>query len=199
MRDRVVFLCRWHTQYHGEIAMENHRRATLNVSIKLVFVVVGMFGFGYLMVPLYNILCEVTGLNGKTGVISTVEAGELVVDEDRWVNVEFTGTVNVSGPWEFRPAQASLKVQPGKQYNISYVARNLADHQVIGQAVPSVAPRQASKYFNKTECFCFTKQVFEANEEKDMPVTFVVDPALPKSVDSVVLSYTFFDTGDKYN
>lgn len=179
--------------------MENHRRATLNVSIKLVFVVVGMFGFGYLMVPLYNILCEVTGLNGKTGVISTVQAGELVVDEDRWVNVEFTGTVNVSGPWEFRPAQASLKVQPGKQYNISYVARNLADHQVIGQAVPSVAPRQASKYFNKTECFCFTKQVFEASEEKDMPVTFVIDPALPKSVDSVVLSYTFFDTGDKYN
>jgi len=168
---------------------------TLVVSMKLVLVVVGMFGFGYLMVPIYNILCEVTGLNGKTGVISTVQASELVIDEDRWVNVEFTGTVNVSGPWEFKPAQASLKIQPGKQYSISYVAKNLADHKVVGQAVPSVTPRQASKYFSKTECFCFTNQVFEASEEKDMPVVFVVDPALPKSVDSIVLSYTFFDTG----
>ncbi len=154
--------------------------------------VVAMFGFGYLMVPLYNILCEVTGLNGKTGVISEVQASELVIDEDRWINVEFSGTVNVSGFWEFKPAQASLKVRPGQQYAISYVAKNLADKRVVGQAVPSVAPRQASQYFNKTECFCFTKQVFEAHEEKDMPVVFVVDPALPQSVDSLVLSYTFF-------
>lgn len=175
--------------------MESRESKTLKVSMKLVAVVVGMFGFGYLMVPLYNVLCEVTGLNGKTGVISTAQAGELVADEDRWVNVEFTGTVNVSGPWEFRPAQHSLKVQPGKQYNISYVAKNLADRQVVGHAVPSVAPRMASKYFNKTECFCFSPQAFEAKEEKDMPVTFVVDPALPQSVDSVVLSYTFFDSG----
>ncbi len=170
---------------------------TLQVSIKLVFVVVGMFGFGYLMVPIYNILCDITGLNGKTGIISTVQAGELVIDEDRWVNVEFTGTVNVSGPWDFKPGQDSIKVRPGKQYKISYTAKNLADREVVGQAVPSVAPRVASKYFSKTECFCFTSQVFEANEEKDMPVVFVVDPALPKSVDSLVLSYTFFDTGEK--
>ncbi len=172
---------------------------TLKLAGKLSLVVVAMFGFGYLMVPLYNILCEVTGLNGKTGVISEAQAGELVIDEDRWIKVEFSGTVNVSGPWEFRPGQDSIQVQPGKQYSISYVAKNLADEQVVGQAVPSVAPRQASKYFSKTECFCFTNQVFEANEEKDMPVVFVVDPALPKSVDSIVLSYTFFDTGDKSN
>lgn len=177
--------------------METRERKTLKVSVKLLGVVVGMFGFGYLMVPLYNVLCEVTGLNGKTGVISTAQAGELVVDEDRWINVEFTGTVNVSGPWEFRPAQDSLMVQPGKPYNISYIATNLADHQVVGHAVPSVAPRMASKYFNKTECFCFSPQAFAASEEKDMPVTFVVDPAIPRSVDSVVLSYTFFDTGEK--
>lgn len=174
---------------------QDHRAKTLVVSVKLVFVVIGMFGFGYLMVPLYNVLCDITGLNGKTGVISSAQASELVIDEDRWINVEFTGTVNVSGPWEFRPAQASLKIQPGKPYSVSYVAKNLADRQIVGQAVPSVAPRQASKYFSKTECFCFTNQVFEANEEKDMPVVFVVDPALPKSVDSIVLSYTFFDTG----
>lgn len=177
--------------------MRDHSRETRIVSIKLVFVVIAMFGFGYLMVPLYNILCEVTGLNGKTGIISAAEAGELGVDVDRWVNVEFTGTVNVSAPWEFRPAQASLKVRPGEQYTISYVAKNLVDRQITGQASPSVAPRQASKYFSKTECFCFTNQVFEANEEKDMPVVFVVDPALPRSIDSLVLSYTFFDASDK--
>jgi len=172
--------------------MGNEKLNIRHLSLKLLVVVFAMFGFGYLMVPLYNVLCEVTGLNGKTGTISSVEAGQLVA-EDRWVNVEFSATVNVSGPWEFKPTQASLMVQPGKTYSISYTATNLLDEPVIGHAVPSVAPRQASKFFSKTECFCFTPQQFEAREEKEMPVVFVIDPALPRSVDSLVLSYTFFD------
>jgi cytochrome c oxidase assembly protein subunit 11 len=105
--------------------------------------------------------------------------------------------VNASGDWEFRPMQSSMRVKPGKLYNTSYYAKNLAQHTVIGQAVPSVAPLVASKHFSKTECFCFTRQVFEAGAEKDMPLTFVIDPAIPASVEMVTLSYTFFDTGEK--
>ena len=164
------------------------------VSLPVLFMVPFlMFGFGYLMVPIYDVLCDITGLNGKTGAISESQASQLSVDEDREIRVEFTSSLNQYAPWQFKPKVASMMVQPGKQYVTSYVATNTLDKKLTGQAVPSVAPGRAAKYFNKTECFCFVQQTFAANETRDMPLVFVVDPYLPEDVDTVTLSYTFFD------
>ncbi len=152
-----------------------------------------MFGFGYLMVPIYNIFCEITGLNGKTGVVSVSEVEGMAVDEERMIKVEFTGSLNQYAPWDFAPSQASMMVHPGRQYSTSYVATNRLDQALVGQAVPSVSPGRAASYFSKTECFCFTRQPFDAGESRDMPLIFIVDPDLPRDVDTVTLSYTFFD------
>lgn len=154
-----------------------------------------MFGFGYLMVPLYDVICDLTGLNGKTGSISTAQASQLAVDQDRLVKVEFLGSVNEEAPWEFGPDVPSMMVNPGKQYQTSFTATNLLNEALIGQAIPSVAPGKAATHFNKTECFCFNQQTFEALETREMPLIFVIDPGLPKSIDTVSLSYTFFDAG----
>ncbi len=166
--------------------------ATRNLPL-LFLAPVLMFGFGYLMVPIYNVFCEITGLNGKTGTLTQDEARRLDVDEDRLVRVEFTGSLNQYAPWDFAPQVASMMVHPGKQYRTSYVATNRLDQVLVGQAVPSVSPGRAASHFNKTECFCFVQQTFAAGETRDMPLVFVVDPALPQNMDTVTLSYTFFD------
>jgi len=157
-------------------------RSHYKVAGKMVLLAAAMFGFGYLMVPLYEVICEVTGLNGKTGRISVAESearleqalttngGEAI---EREITVEFVGIVSAGGNWEFKPNQHQMKVTPGQQYVTSYFARNLSTQPVVGQASPSVSPSAAAKYFNKTECFCFTRQEFEANGGRDMPVTFV--------------------------
>ncbi|NKB77012.1 MAG: cytochrome c oxidase assembly protein [Gammaproteobacteria bacterium] len=164
------------------------------IKVPYLFVIpVLMFGFGYLMVPLYDLLCDITGLNGKTGSISIAEASQLDVDQDRLVKVEFLGTVNDEAPWEFGPEVGSMMVHPGKQYQTSFVATNTVNETVVGQAIPSVAPGKAATYFNKTECFCFNQQTFEPLESREMPLVFVIDPGLPESIDTVSLSYTFFD------
>lgn len=172
------------------------RRGRANLPL-LFLVPVLMFGFGYLMVPIYNIFCDITGLNGKTGTISASEAEKLVADENRLVRVEFTGTLNQYAPWDFAPREMSMMVHPGRQYTTSYVATNKLDRPLVGQAVPSVSPGRAASHFNKTECFCFVQQAFEAGETRDMPLVFIVDPALPGSVDTVTLSYTFFDVTEQ--
>ncbi len=158
---------------------------------KLLVMALAMFGFGFLLVPVYDVFCEITGLNGKT------ESSAAVVSEkpdlDRQVTVEFVGTVNQGGPWEFRPAVNSMRVHPGQLYSTTFYARNRAVSSFTGQAVPSEAPGQAAAYFPKTESFCFTRQEFAAGEEKDMPLRFIVDPDLPAHVDTVSLSYTMFD------
>ena len=161
---------------------------------KLVLVVVGMFGFGYLMVPIYDVLCEVTGLNGKTGVVDASDVSVATIDRSREITVEFIANLSGGASWEFKPNVARMVVHPGQMYTTAYYARNTAAREVIGQAVPSVAPREASKYFNKTECFCFSQQRFAANESKHMPLTFVIDPKISRTVTTVTLSYTFFDT-----
>ena len=177
--------------------MAESSQSVAQIVRKLSFLVIGMFGFGYLMVPIYDILCEVTGLNGKTGVVDASEAKAIQVDLSREITVEFVANLNQSASWEFKPDVVSMKVHPGKTYTTTYYARNTASRDVVGQAVPSVSPREASRYFNKTECFCFTNQLFAAKESKHMPLTFVVDPNIPKTVKTLTLSYTFFDTGDK--
>lgn len=157
---------------------------------KLLLMVAAMFGFGFLLVPIYDVFCEVTGLNGKTA--NTAQRVIEAPDLDRLVTVEFTGTVNQGGPWEFHPAQARMQVHPGKLYATTFYARNLDAVAVAGQAVPSVTPGQAAAYFQKTECFCFTRQDFVGGEARDMPLRFVIDPDLPQHVDTVTLSYTMF-------
>ncbi len=157
----------------------------------LLFVVVGMFGFGFALVPLYDVFCEVTGLNGKTGE-QYVSDVPMQVDTTREIKVEFLANLNADMPWEFKPLTYSVRVHPGEATRIEYVARNKTDRDITGQAIPSVAPGLAAAYFQKTECFCFTEQVLKAGEEKIMPVVFIVDPAIDKDVHEIALSYTFF-------
>lgn len=170
------------------------RASNSRVIKRLLFVVVGMFGFGFAMVPIYNVFCDLTGLNGKTGN-SQADVSDITVDRDRLVTVEFIASVNQGLPWEFRPEITKVQVHPGEPFTTSFYARNRADRAIVGHAVPSVAPGLAATHFKKTECFCFTEQLFKPGEGRDMPVQFVVDPDLPEKIEVVTLSYTFFDTG----
>jgi cytochrome c oxidase assembly protein subunit 11 len=177
----------------GELTQANSR-----IVRRLGLVVLAMFGFGFALVPLYDVFCEVTGLNGKTGRIAASEVQGLQVDTSREVTVEFVASVNSDLPWEIKPMVRRVKVHPGEVMEVKYSARNTTGRTVVGQAVPSLVPGVASKYFNKTECFCFTQQTLEAGEYKEMPLRFIVDPELPENVNSVALSYTFFrmDAGE---
>jgi cytochrome c oxidase assembly protein subunit 11 len=161
--------------------------------VKLLVLALGMFAFGFLLVPIYDVFCDITGIGGKFDNTAAIVEAQTPAD-DRTITVEFIASLNEYAPWEFRPAVASIEVQPGKMYDTTFYARNLTDRKIIGQAVPSIAPGQAVKYFKKTECFCFTSQQFNAQEAKDMPLKFVVDPDLPEYIDRLTLSYTFFVT-----
>ncbi len=163
---------------------------------KLGLFAIAMFGFGYVLVPIYDVLCDITGLNGKTGEISQSEAETKRVDVDRLVTVEFDTNVNPALPWKFKAAEYKMKVHPGEIAEAVFIVENESDRSVIGQAVPSVAPAQASLFFNKTECFCFTKQILEPGERKEIIVRFVVDTELPKKISTMTLSYTFFRVPD---
>lgn len=153
----------------------------------------GMFGFGFALVPMYNALCELTGFNGRSSGMNIVANVSEQVDESRTVTVEFVTTVNGGAPWKFASETQRLEVHPGKLYTVNFTARNPRAESVVAQAVPSVAPWNAAKYLKKTECFCFRQQSFAAGEEKLMPVRFMLEPGLPAEVDTVTLSYTFFD------
>lgn len=158
---------------------------------RLLVAVVGMFGFGFALVPLYEVFCDVTGLNGKTGEQAAL-AETWKVDTSREIRVEFIASLNEEMPWEFRPVTKSVRVHPGEPTRIEYVAINKTSHRIVGTAVPSVVPGLAAQYFQKTECFCFTEQVLEAKEERIMPVIFVIDPDIPEDLNEITLSYTFF-------
>jgi len=167
------------------------QRSTLR---RIALVAAGSFVFAFSMVPMYRVACEqVFGikLDAQAAEPAPAAAGA-VVDGARTVRVNFDGTVNSKLPWEFKPLQLTLEVVPGRQYEAQYVARNIGDTANVGKAAPSVAPSQASGFFEKTECFCFTQQVLAAGEQRVMPVRFVVDPDLPADVAAVTLSYTFF-------
>jgi cytochrome c oxidase assembly protein subunit 11 len=173
---------------NAEQRQNTHRTVT-----KLTLVTAGMFAFGFVvMPPMYRAFCEITGLNGKTERVSEADAAAMKVDRSRVVTVEFITSVASGVAWEFEPEVRRMEVHPGEVMEAHFVARNLLPQTTVGQAVPSVAPNTAARYFQKTECFCFTRQPLAAKEEKRMPVRFVVDPALPKEVGTVTLSYTFF-------
>ena len=155
---------------------------------KLAVFAVVMFGFGFAMVPFYKAICEATGISN---LLKPDEPPNTQVDTSRWVTVEFDA--NTRGlPWSFTPQSRSVRVHPGELVQVIYEVRNQSDTAIVGQAIPSYGPKVAGAYFRKMECFCFTKQELAANEVRQMPVVFVVDPALPKEVGTVTLSYTFF-------
>ncbi len=159
----------------------------------LSLVVVGMFGFGFALVPLYSVFCELTGLNGKTGRIAAADAESLPVDKHRTVTIEFVTSLNQNMNLEFRANQTKLHIHPGELYTTSFYARNRTGHYMVGRAIPSVAPGLAALHLEKTECFCFRQQPFKPGEGRNMPVTFVVDSELPEDIKTITLSYTFFD------
>jgi len=167
---------------------------------KLVVVAAGMFAFGYALIPIYKHICEITGINilalGEKQVPggSTAKANSQV-DLSRTVTVEFDA--NARGPWEFRPAQASIQVHPGQLATVMYEFQNVQNRTMAAQAIPSYAPRNAAAHFNKLECFCFSQYTLAPGEKKQWPVAFVIDPKLPKDVTTITLSYTFFEVGGK--
>ena len=165
---------------------------------KLVVVVIVMFGFGYVLVPLYDVLCDLTGLNGKTKAVASNEV-KYEVQAGREVGIEFLTTLNKAMPMEFRAETKQLKVHPGQYYSVNFYAKNKTDKAMVAQAIPSFSPGLAAKYFEKVECFCFRQQQFKAGEAKLMPMRFVVKPDLPEDLSTITLSYTFFDNSNKHS
>jgi len=164
------------------------------VLTKLIVVTLGMFGFGFALVPFYYKICTVTGINSgdEQSLVKNTQ-----VDTSRWVTLEFDANTNAAMPWKFKPMQRSLKVHPGQLVQVEYEVVNTSDKAIEGQAVPSYGPARAGAFFRKIECFCFTPQTLAAGERRLMPVLFVLDPALDRDLHTVTLSYTFFDTGVK--
>lgn len=166
----------------------------------LVATVLGMFGFGFALVPIYNSLCKTLGINGKTNTQAvSYDVSKAHVDKSREILVEFVATNNSGIPWAFYPKIKKIRVHPGDIAKLSFYAENKTDKKMIVQAIPSVTPGLAAKYLKKTECFCFTQQTLGGHEAMDMPLLFHIDPALPKNIKTVTLSYTLFDVTSRYS
>lgn len=160
--------------------------------LKLVFGVLGMFAFGFALVPLYDVFCDLAGINGKTSD-SAYEAVEVKIDTGRTITVQFVAQNNDGMVWEFSPEVTSVKVHPGEPTTTTFFARNPTTKNMVAQAIPSVSPGRAAEYFHKTECFCFNEQELGARSEVDMPLQFIVDQDLPADIQTITLAYTIFD------
>ena len=175
--------------------------ANVRMMGKLAVITVAMFAFGYALVPLYNAICEMTGINvlalGERNIPGAIEAQPVntQIDSSRTITVEFDA--NSRGPWEFKPAQRSLQVHPGELATVMYEFQNVQGRRMSAQAIPSYAPQQAAAHFNKLQCFCFNQYTLEPGEKKSWPVVFVIDPKLSHDVKTITLSYTFFEVGGK--
>lgn len=177
------------------------KRENVHMLGKLVVITAGMFGFGYALVPIYNAICEATGINvlalsEREGAgIKAKTPVNTQVDLSRTITVEFD--VNTRGPWHFKPEVRSMEVHPGQLNTVLYQFQNIQNRTMAAQAIPSYAPQQAMAHFNKLECFCFNQYTLAPGEKKEWPVAFVIDPKLPKDVKTITLSYTFFEVGGK--
>jgi len=165
-------------------------RSHTRVVRRLVLVAVAMFGFGFAMWPLYGVFCDLTGFGGRG--VQVAESGEGVEASDRQVKIRFDATVNSGLPWLFQPMQKAATVTLGEMSETLYLAMNSTDQAMVGRAIFNVTPPEASLYFVKTECFCFTEQVLQANESREMPVYYFIQPDLPDHIKEITLSYTFF-------
>lgn len=178
---------------NATLASQNRR-----MTRRLFMVVGGMFAFGFAMVPLYRLACQVGSVNGVAG---TPGAGRITdtsaittVDTSRSITVQFDATVSTDLPWEFRPLVKQVQIHPGEKVAVRYYAKNQSNRAITGQAVPGITPWQVTPYLKKIECFCFTQQTLQPGEAKEMPVYFTIDPAVDKQYATVTLSYTFMNT-----
>ncbi len=170
------------------------RSANRKTVRRMVLVAVGMFGFGFAMWPLYTVFCDITGLGGRSVQIGS--NSDVVAVSDREITIRFLATANSALPWEFQPAQKTATVKLGELSEALYVAMNPTDQAIVGQATYNVAPAEASLYFVKTECFCFTQQLLHAQESREMPVYYYIQPDLPEHIRDITLSYTFYRNDD---
>lgn len=178
----------------GQEGAQRRGRRNVRMLGKLLLAALLMFGFGYSLVPLYQKICEITGIN-VLAVQETlnVKPSNTQVDTSRTITIEFDA--NTTGPWRFKPAMSSIEVHPGEMAQVIYEVVNTQSRAMEAQAIPSYAPRESGAYFRKMECFCFKQQTLAPNEARQMPVSFYIDPALPKNVKTITLSYTFFEVG----
>jgi cytochrome c oxidase assembly protein subunit 11 len=163
---------------------------------QLSLIVLGMCGFVVALVPLYDLFCDITGLNGKTGGQYTYDPASTSPDTSRLIKVSFITNTNAGMTWEFRPEKGAVRVHPGELKEVNFYVRNTSNTVMVGQAIPSLVPVAAAEYFHKTECFCFNQQVLQPGEEMQMPMRFIVDRELPGNVQSISLSYALFDITD---
>ena len=177
----------------------NHQR----LLVKLLAIVVAFFAFGFALVPLYDVFCEVTGLNGKTG--KTIGVGGIAgslphppsrIDKSRVITVEFTGTVMPGLPWEMTPVIKHLDLHPGELHQAMFRVHNVSDRPIVGQAIPSISPGAAARHFEKLDCFCFAQQALAPGETKELPLTFLVKPEVGRDVHTITLAYAFFNVAD---
>jgi cytochrome c oxidase assembly protein subunit 11 len=176
--------------------MSQQQRANRTLTWKLLGFALGAFAFGFALVPLYNVLCSVTGYGDQTRLLRKVAAIEHP-DLNRTVTVEFLTSVASAGEWEFRPVVRTVQVHPGQLFTAQFYAHNLTGRDSVAQAVPNIAPSEVAAYFHKTECFCFSPQKFSAGEGRQMPVRFIIDPALPDHIELITLAYTFYDESSR--
>lgn len=174
-------------------------KAALNKRLawRLSWIVAAGLLFGFAIAPLYNVMCKAIGLNGRADSSATAASSSMKVDEKRWVTVIFTGDTMPGLSWSFHPTQTSMRVHPGEIKLATYIAKNNAGEDVTGVAVPSVTPELASLYFKKIECFCFKQQELKAGDSREMPLRFYVSPDLPADVNTVTLSYAFYNSLSK--
>ncbi|MCI2282673.1 cytochrome c oxidase assembly protein [Colwellia sp. MSW7] len=179
-------------------AQKSNKPDNSKVIKKLVLVVFAMFGFGFALVPLYDVFCDITGLNGKTNTVAVAYTGD-GIDTSRTVKVQFITRMAKGIPWQFEPVINEISVHPGEVKFVNFYAKNESTHDIVGQAVPSVSPGLAAGYFQKIECFCFTQQPLKAGEEVEMGLQFYVDLDLPVEIHTLTLSYTLYDISGKEN
>jgi len=172
----------------------NGKGSHRSLTTKLLVMAAGSFGFGFALVPLYDVFCDLTGIGTRQSLAQAALPARDGGEQTRTVTVEFVAMVPNNGAWEFRPLATEMHVHPGGLYETRFFARNLAGHSVVAHAVPSVTPAKAARHFQKTECFCFTPQRFDAGEGREMPVRFIVDRELPASVDRLTLAYSFYES-----
>jgi len=176
--------------------MNQQARATSNLRLtrKLAFWAVGMFAFAlFIMPPMYDVFCEITGLNGKTNDEAVTDIADLEVQQERLITVQFMADNDRGMPWEFKPAIRSVKVHPGEIKRVDFYVNNGTSETIVGQAIPSVSPSYGAQYLKKTECFCFNNQELMAGEDMDMPLIFFIDPEIPEHITTLTLAYKLFN------
>ena len=177
--------------------MDEQAQSNNKLTLKLLVAVLAMFGFGFALVPLYDVMCDTLGINGKTSSEASLQPQGMVPDTSRVIRVEFMAHLNQGIPWVFEPEEQYLDVHPGQVIQTAFIAKNKSSTAIIGQAVPSVSPGLGASYFNKIECFCFNHQPLDSLATAEMPLIFYIEHDIPDSIHTLTLSYTLYDITDK--